>query len=308
MLVLRFRHASARPNVQDMTTSRTALVTGATQGLGLALVEALAAQLGTDDLVLVTGRDLGRAERVVLELSGTAARVEARHLDVTDPVSVHSLGEQLGEVDLVVSNAGARISPDREPVDQVDLLAETNPLGAVRMLREFAPRLRPGGRFLVVASSFGTLGHLDPAVRPQVEAAVTLDDVEALVQKWRSAVLDGTAEEQGWPHWLNVPSMVLQVSAMRAVAAGRREGDLADGTLVAAVCPGLIDTDASRPWFDDMSQAQSPAEAAEAPLRLLLEPLDPATYGELVRFGEVLPCRGEIAPAARASARVSRSG
>jgi carbonyl reductase 1 len=57
-----------------------------------------------------------------------------------------------------------------------------------------------------------------------------------------------------------------------------------------ALCPGLIDTDASRPWFEDMSKAQTPAQAAAWPVELALgERFDPAFYGELVQFGKVLP-------------------
>ena len=56
-----------------------------------------------------------------------------------------------------------------------------------------------------------------------------------------------------------------------------------------ALCPGLIDTDASRPWSDDMSAAQTAAEAAAWPVQLALsEALDPDVYGELVQFGAVL--------------------
>jgi carbonyl reductase 1 len=77
---------------------------------------------------------------------------------------------------------------------------------------------------------------------------------------------------------------------VRAVARERRAADLAAGRIVAALCPGLIDTDASRPWFADMSQAQTPEQAAVAVLDLALAPApDPATYGELVQFGKVLP-------------------
>ena len=87
-----------------------------------------------------------------------------------------------------------------------------------------------------------------------------------------------------------MPSKVAQVAAVRAVAAQRREADLAQGTLVAAVCPGLVDTRASRPWFDDYSHAQTPEQAARAVLDLsLADRLDPATYGELVQFGQILP-------------------
>ena len=51
-----------------------------------------------------------------------------------------------------------------------------------------------------------------------------------------------------------------------------------------------MDTRASRPWFDDFSRARTPAQAAEAVLDLVLsDQVDPATYGELVRFGAVVP-------------------
>jgi NAD(P)-dependent dehydrogenase (short-subunit alcohol dehydrogenase family) len=86
------------------------------------------------------------------------------------------------------------------------------------------------------------------------------------------------------------------------VARERRDQDLLDGTLIAAVCPGLIDTDASRPWFDDMSQAQSPAQAAEALLELALSPsADPAHHGQLVRFGQALDWYGPAAERAVAA-------
>jgi NAD(P)-dependent dehydrogenase (short-subunit alcohol dehydrogenase family) len=149
--------------------------------------------------------------------------------------------------------------------------------------------LGPGGRLIVVASSLGTLGHLDPRLHPLFDGA-TLEEVEAAVESWRTAIHDGTAEEQGWPRWINVPSKVAQLAAVRAVAARRRAADLADGTLVAAVCPGMVDTRASRPWFDDYTHAQTPDQAARAVLDLILaDRLEPGTYGELVRFGQVLP-------------------
>ena len=70
-----------------------------------------------------------------------------------------------------------------------------------------------------------------------------------------------------------------------------------------AVCPGLIDTDASRPWFADMSRAQTPAEAARRPVDLALAgTFDPAFYGELVQFGKVLPWGPGARPASEAAA------
>jgi carbonyl reductase 1 len=274
-----------------MTSARTALVTGANQGLGRALVEALAAGMNPNDRVLLTGRDPARVRAAAAAVPRTGARVEGRVLDVRDGGAIDALAAELGEVDIVFSNATARMSPDADPADEVDTVAQTSNLATSRMLRAFAPRLRPGGRLIVVASALGTLDKLDPRVRPRFEAAgAGLDAVDALVAQWRAAVHAGRAEEEGFGAWLNIPSKVAQVAAVRAVARERRAADLAEGRLIAALCPGLIDTDASRPWFADMSQAQSTAEAAAWPVELVLgERFDPAFYGELVQFGTVIP-------------------
>jgi carbonyl reductase 1 len=286
-----------------VTTPRTALVTGATQGLGLALATGLAARLAPSDRVLLTGRDAGRVEAAVARLPERRARVEGRVLDVRDPEAIAGLAEELGGVDVVLSNATARMSPEQDPADEVDAVVETNNLATSHVLRAFGPRLRPGGRLVIVASALGTLDKLDPRVRPRFAAAArgTLDDVDALVEAWRASVHAGRAVDDGFGTWLNIPSKVAQVAAVRAVAAGRRDADLASGRLVLALCPGLIDTAASRPWFADMSSAQTPEQAASWPLDLVLaDTVDPAFHGELVQFGRVLPWETGIAVPHRA--------
>lgn len=278
-----------------MNSSRIALVTGANQGLGRALVEGLAARMEPDDLVLLTGRDHQRVTVAAQEvglLPGTRARVEGRVLDVTDTGAVVGLADDLraryGGVDIVISNAVARVLPEESQAERADEFIDVSNTATHAILRAFGPVLRPGGRLLVVASSLGTLGHLDPRLHHLFDGA-SLDQVEYAVESWRSAIHHRTAQEAGWPIWLNVPSKVAQVAAVRAVAGERRAHDLATGTLIASVCPGMVDTATSRPWFSDFSQAQTPAQAAEAVLDLVFtEHVDPALYGELVRFGKAL--------------------
>ncbi|GAA4574681.1 SDR family NAD(P)-dependent oxidoreductase [Planotetraspora kaengkrachanensis] len=286
-----------------MEIARVALVTGANQGIGFALVEGLAARMGPDDMVLLTGRDGGRVDDAasrVAEAAGTRSRVEGRVLDVTDAGAVAAmaveLGERYGGVDIVVSNASALLTPDRSQSEQADEFIAVANGGTHAMLRSFGPVLRPGGRMVVVASSLGTLGHLDSRLHALFDGA-SLDEVEQAVESWRTDIHAGTAEERGWPRWLNVPSKVAQVAAVRAVAARRRARDVPEGTLIAAVCPGLVDTRLSRPWFPDFSQARTPPRAAKAVLDLLLsERVDPEFYGELIRFGRVLPWYGGTPP------------
>jgi carbonyl reductase 1 len=270
-------------------SSRIALVTGANQGLGRALAEQLAARMTPQDLVLLTGRDPRRVTAAAAEIAGTA-RVEPRVLDVRDEHAIDTLADELGAVDILFSNATARMSPGSDPAGEVDAVAETSNLATTRILRAFGPRLRPGGRLIVVASALGTLDKLDPRVAPRFAQAATedLETVDALVEHWRQAVRDG--RDEGYGQWLNIPSKVAQVAAVRAYARAHRAPDLAANKLVMALCPGLIDTDASRPWFADMSAAQTPAQAAAWPVDLALaDSFDPAFYGELVQFGKVLP-------------------
>ena len=271
-----------------MTDQRIALVTGANQGIGFAFVKALADRMNPDDLVLLTGRDPQRVAEAVRQVKG-AAPVEGRVLDVTDAAAVAALARELGVVDIVVSNAVGPLEPDRTQAEQADVFIDVANLGAQAVLRSFGPILRPGGRLIVVASSLGTLDHLPEVLWPRFDG-VTPAEVEQAVEDWRAAIHDGSAEVKGWPEWINFPSKVAQVAAVRAVAATRSTQDLADRTLIASVCPGLVDTRASRPWFDDFSEAKSPADAVTPIVDVILaDEVDPAMYGELIRDGKVLP-------------------
>lgn len=74
---------------------------------------------------------------------------------------------------------------------------------------------------------------------------------------------------------------------MRALAAQRRDHAAARDILIAAVCPGVINTPTSALWWD-VSAAPTPAQAAVALLDLAFDPVQSAHYGQLVRNGEVL--------------------
>jgi carbonyl reductase 1 len=276
---------------------KIAVVTGANQGLGFALAEGLAHGLGRADAVYLTGRDRGRVQAAAASLAGARARLLGEVLDVRDGAAVSTFADMLdarhGGVDIVFSNAAARLAPATPWAELVGPFVDTNNLGTTRVLRAFDPILRPGGRLFVVASAFGSLRELPEHLHGRfVTETMSLDDLDTTILEWRDAVVEGRASDEGWPEWINIPSKVGQVAAMRVLARTRRGADAADRTLIAAICPGLIDTDASRPWFDDMAGALTPARAAAAPLQLALDRAMPSGfYGELTQFGKVIPWR-----------------
>lgn len=273
-------------------TPKVALITGATQGLGLALVEGLAQRMAPQDTVYLTGRNADRITQAVEAMPTGGARVRGEIFDVAGPEAASRLAAQLAEryggIGIVFSNAVMRVGPEDEPRDIVAEYAEVNNFGTTRVLRAFAPLLRDNARLIVVASSLGTLYYLAPVLHDRFDGLASPDEVDKQVAAWRDAVKDGGARSGPWPGFVNIPSKIGQVAAVRTLAAQRRDEDTARGILLTAVCPGMINTPTSGMWWD-VSNALSPAQAAVALLDLALGPVNPGHYGQLVRNGQVLP-------------------
>jgi NAD(P)-dependent dehydrogenase (short-subunit alcohol dehydrogenase family) len=273
--------------------NRVALITGATRNLGFSLAQGLAQRLDPTDTVYLTGRDTGRVAESVRRVSGARAEVRGDALDVADRAAVERfadlLAERHGGVDIVFSNHYTRVQPDDDPRAVIDTYVEANNLGTTHILRNFAPLLRDGGRLLVVASRAGSLRALAPALHARFQNLESLDDVDRAVCTWRDAVRSGRAPGQAWPAWINIPSKIGQVAAVRVLAGQRRADDLRRGILIASISPGLIDTGASRAWLD-MTGAPQPDEVAGALLDLALDLSPPESfYGELVHVGREEP-------------------
>jgi NAD(P)-dependent dehydrogenase (short-subunit alcohol dehydrogenase family) len=272
---------------------KIALVTGATRNLGFFLAQGLARRLDRCDIVYLTGRDPDRVAESVRLLSGATAEVRGEVLDVAAPGAVEGfaavLKQRHGAVDIVFSNHYTRVQPGEDPVSVIDPYVEANNLGTTRMLRSFAPLLRDGGRLFVVASRAGSLRALAPALHPRFQDLQSLDDVDRAVCAWRDEVRSGRAAGRAWPAWINIPSKIGQVAAVRVLAGQRRTDDLRRGILIASISPGLIDTGASRAWLD-VGQAQTPEEVAGPLIDLALDPSpDERFYGELVHVGRREP-------------------
>jgi NAD(P)-dependent dehydrogenase (short-subunit alcohol dehydrogenase family) len=273
--------------------ARIAVVTGANQGLGLALVEGLCRALGPDAIVYLTGRDEARVREAADRLRAEGLAPRPAVLDVSDEASVARFAEQLGRehggVDVVISNAARRMTREEPPAAQVRAFVATNNLGTTYVLERLGPLLRDDGRLLVVASGFGRLRHLAAHLHARFDTAASPRAVDEVMLAYVDAVERGTAAAEGWPDWINIPSKVGQVASVRAFARARREEAARRRLVIDAVCPGLVDTAASRPWFEDMSNAQTPAAAAADVIWLATTAHDPSLpYGELVRHREVL--------------------
>jgi NAD(P)-dependent dehydrogenase (short-subunit alcohol dehydrogenase family) len=126
------------------------LITGANRGLGHEAARRLI-EAGHD--VWIGARDPERGRAAAEELG--ARFVE---LDVTDDASVAAAAETVGELDVLINNAG--ISGGRVPVpevapDDIARVFETNVYGLVRVTRAFLPALRRSDNPVIVNVSSG---------------------------------------------------------------------------------------------------------------------------------------------------------
>jgi NADP-dependent 3-hydroxy acid dehydrogenase YdfG len=135
---------------------RTAVVTGASSGIGAATATRLAAD-GFD--VVLGARRQDRLTALADSIGGRALP-----LDVTDPASVAAFAAALDRVDVLVNNAGGAF--DTAPVADADLDSwtrtyEVNVLGTVRVTKALLPALRASGAgdVLFVGSTAGLISY-----------------------------------------------------------------------------------------------------------------------------------------------------
>ena len=139
---------------------RTALVTGASGGLGTAIARAMARR-GAD--LVLTARRLEVLEPLAAELGGRAVAC-----DLADRAAVERLADEAGSVDVLVANAGISVSGDirTTDVETIDLAVEVNlraPMVLARLLTE-GMVARGGGHIVFMSSLNGKVAAPGTAV------------------------------------------------------------------------------------------------------------------------------------------------
>ena len=204
---------------------------------------------------------------------------------------------------VMIHNAAARITPGKKQ-EQVVQFLDTNNYGTHRVMKHFGPVVRQYSQqhptFVIVASSFGSLSRLPPKLQDRFQSVSNLTDLECFLAEYSQQVQDGTDTTRGeWPDWINIPSKIFQVAAMRILATEWKQSSSINSNntvgneepFVVAVCPGLVQTEASRPFFDPVAfaEAPTPQEAAKPIIDLALSPSPtPSFYGKLVQKGKVI--------------------
>lgn len=150
-----------------MLKGKTALVTGSTSGIGLAMARALAAQ-GAN--IVVNGFGEADAIRAVeRELQERGVKTIYHGADMSRPAEIEDMfraaESAFGRVDVLVNNAGIQhVAPvDRFPVERWDAIIAINLTSAFHTIRLALPKMKEAnwGRVINVASTHGLVASVD---------------------------------------------------------------------------------------------------------------------------------------------------
>jgi NAD(P)-dependent dehydrogenase (short-subunit alcohol dehydrogenase family) len=220
-------------------SGRTAVVTGATTGLGLETARALAA---AGAHVVITGRTEEKATAAVETVRGAVAgaSVEAGVLELGSLASIRAFTDDLADrvdaLHLLVANAGIMMTPFSHTEDGFESQFGTNHLGHFLLAGRLLPLLRAGAPSRVVVLSSG--GH--------VASGVDLDDPNYEHRAY------GKMEAYGQSKSANV---------LFAAELDRRYSEV--GVHAYSVHPGMVRTDLGRNFTrDDYAEMAGRASSA----------------------------------------------
>ena len=198
-------------------TGRTALITGASSGLGVQFAKTLS-KAGAK--VVLAARRIDRLAELKAELEAAGARALAVEMDVTDEASVQAgyaaAEAAFGPVDTVIANAGMNSEGSvlKLPVAEFDALMAVNLRGVFLTAREGAARM--------IAADSATTGR----GRIILVSSITAHAVTGMLAAYSAS-----------------KAAVIQLGKVMALEWSRR------GVNVNSICPGYIATELNSDWF-----------------------------------------------------------
>lgn len=221
-------------------TGRRVLVTGASHGIGRAVAGAFA-RSGAELAILSGTADILAAGAEIAAETGRPVRAEV--CDITDRDAVRRVVGGLGQLDVLVNNAGLElITPMLEPGDEVERtfarIIEINVIGTYYVTREALRGMTAGASIVVTASVWGKTGAADFAAYVSSKHA-NIGFMRVLAKELGPR---GIRVNAVCPGWVRTRAALRSLSRVSA-AAGVGEAAMLGQILAGQALPGLMEPD-----------------------------------------------------------------
>jgi NAD(P)-dependent dehydrogenase (short-subunit alcohol dehydrogenase family) len=150
---------------------KTAVITGGTTGIGLAMARLFAAE---GAFVFITGRRQQELDDAVKEIGDSACGVRGDVASLSDLDRLYETVRARGRIDVVVANAGTAGFASLEAVTEeyFDRIFDTNVKGALFTAQKALPLLNDGGSIILTGSVASVKGSPEFAVYGASKAAI----------------------------------------------------------------------------------------------------------------------------------------
>jgi 3-hydroxybutyrate dehydrogenase len=222
-----------------MLKGKTALVTGSTSGIGLAIARALARQ-GANIMLNGFG-DAALIDRLKKEVGADGVRVDFSPADMTQPAQIEALvkdaAARLGSLDILVNNAGIQhVAPiDQFPAERWDAVIAINLSSSFHTIKHALPLMKRAGwgRIVNIASSHGLVASADKVAYVAAKhGLVGLTKVVALETARTKITCNAIC-----PGWVLTPLVQKQIDAR--AAGGKISLEEAKNALLGEKTPSL---------------------------------------------------------------------
>jgi len=214
---------------------KTAIITGASHGLGVTFAEALA---GAGANVVVAARSRKRLDEVAAKIVAAGGSAMAAPCDVAVPDQVAAMVlaacARFGHVDILVNNAGVAadsgIAAEKVPHDLFAQTIAVNLSGVWYCCREAGARMLAagGGSIINISSVMGIIGQADLSPAYQASKAAVINLTRNLACSWGDRGVRVNAMAPGWfPSELTTPLFEIPglLDWTKGVSALKRIGD-----------------------------------------------------------------------------------